>query len=219
MMTLEIAARLTQLRKERGYSQEDLAERIGVSRQAVSKWERAEASPDTDNLIALAALYGVTLDQLIHGGAAPVQEDGAQEAPAEEPAPVPQEEQQEESEAEDCAEASEAEDPLPHGSYFEDKARREEAEKEEKRRRLPYPLFTVAAYLVMGFAFGWWHPGWIIFLTIPLYYLPDSQREYTRLLGNPIMITIIYLLLGCLCGWWHPGWLVFLLIPLLNRRR
>ncbi|MCH5279098.1 MAG: helix-turn-helix transcriptional regulator, partial [Christensenellaceae bacterium] len=49
-MTLEIANRLIQMRKARGLSQESLAETIGVSRQAVSKWERAEASPDTDNL-------------------------------------------------------------------------------------------------------------------------------------------------------------------------
>ena len=38
-----------------------------MSRQAVSKWERSEASPDTDNLIALAQLYGVTLDELLYG--------------------------------------------------------------------------------------------------------------------------------------------------------
>lgn len=40
-MNIEIANRLLQLRKERGLSQEDLAERIGISRQSVSKWERA----------------------------------------------------------------------------------------------------------------------------------------------------------------------------------
>lgn len=48
-------------------SQEELASRIGVSRQAVSKWERAEASPDTDNLILLADIYGVSLDELLKG--------------------------------------------------------------------------------------------------------------------------------------------------------
>lgn len=41
-----------------------------MSRQAVSKWERSESSPDTDNLIALAALYGVSLDELLYGEAA-----------------------------------------------------------------------------------------------------------------------------------------------------
>ena len=53
-----------------GLSQEALAAQLGVSRQAVSKWERSESSPDTDNLIALAALYGVSLDELLYGEAA-----------------------------------------------------------------------------------------------------------------------------------------------------
>ena len=66
-MNLKTAERLLEYRKKAGLSQEELAERIGVSRQAVSKWERAEASPDTDNLIALAEVYGVTLDELIKG--------------------------------------------------------------------------------------------------------------------------------------------------------
>ena len=52
-------------RKQAGLSQEALADKLGVSRQAVSKWERAESLPDTDNLIALAALYGLTLDELL----------------------------------------------------------------------------------------------------------------------------------------------------------
>lgn len=64
-MRIDIANRLAAIRRERGYSQEALAAELGVSRQAVSKWERAESSPDTDNLIALAELYGMTLDQLI----------------------------------------------------------------------------------------------------------------------------------------------------------
>ena len=59
-MNLEIANRLLALRREHGYSQEELAYKLGVSRQAVSKWERAESSPDTDNLLALARLYGVS---------------------------------------------------------------------------------------------------------------------------------------------------------------
>ena len=53
-MNIEIANRLVNLRKSNNLSQEALAEKLGISRQAVSKWERAEASPDTDNLILLA---------------------------------------------------------------------------------------------------------------------------------------------------------------------
>ena len=66
-MNIETGQRLLEYRKKSNLSQEELAERIGVSRQAVSKWERAEASPDTDNLIMLSKIYGVTLDELING--------------------------------------------------------------------------------------------------------------------------------------------------------
>ncbi|MCL2491535.1 MAG: helix-turn-helix domain-containing protein [Coriobacteriia bacterium] len=65
-MNVEIADRLASRRKEAGYSQEELAMQLGVSRQAVSKWERSESSPDTNNLIALAKLYDVSLDDLLY---------------------------------------------------------------------------------------------------------------------------------------------------------
>lgn len=65
-MTIEIADRLIKLRKKNNLSQEELADKLGISRQAVSKWERAEASPDTDNLICLAKLYNISLDELLN---------------------------------------------------------------------------------------------------------------------------------------------------------
>lgn len=68
-MDLAMAQRLVDRRKAAGLSQEALAAQLGVSRQAVSKWECSESSPDTDNLIALAALYGVSLDELLYGEA------------------------------------------------------------------------------------------------------------------------------------------------------
>ena len=86
-MTIEIADRLVKLRKKYGYSQEELADKLGLSRQAVSKWERAEASPDTDNLICLAKLYGVSLDELLATDEdidTIVQEQVNEEAPAQE---------------------------------------------------------------------------------------------------------------------------------------
>lgn len=74
-MDLAMAQRLVDRRKSAGFSQEALAAQLGVSRQAVSKWERSESSPDTDNLIALAALYGVSLDELLYGEAADSADD------------------------------------------------------------------------------------------------------------------------------------------------
>ncbi len=70
-MNIEIANRLKQMRNKNNLSQEELAAQIGVSRQAVSKWERAEASPDTENLILLARLYGVSIDELLRTGETP----------------------------------------------------------------------------------------------------------------------------------------------------
>ena len=65
-MNVETAQRLAELRRSKGFSQEGLARKLGLSRQAVSKWERAESSPDTENLISLAKLYGVSLDELLN---------------------------------------------------------------------------------------------------------------------------------------------------------
>ena len=57
--------KLQALRRERGLSQEALAEQLQVSRQAVSKWELDAARPDIDNVLALAALFEVSTDYLL----------------------------------------------------------------------------------------------------------------------------------------------------------
>ena len=63
--------RLHQLRRQRGLSQENLAEVIGVTRQAVQKWESGASRPDMDNLVALSRYFETTLDYLITGEEAP----------------------------------------------------------------------------------------------------------------------------------------------------
>lgn len=52
-------------RKQNGFTQEQVAERLGVSRQAVAKWERGDSLPDIDNIIALADMYEVSIDSLV----------------------------------------------------------------------------------------------------------------------------------------------------------
>ncbi len=61
-----ISKNLLVLRKRHGLSQEEVAERVGVSRQAVAKWEAGETIPDLTNCMALTQLYGITLDDLVH---------------------------------------------------------------------------------------------------------------------------------------------------------
>ena len=57
---------LKNLRNHHGYTQEDIAEHLQVSRQAVAKWEKGESMPDIENCMALAKLYNVTLDNLVN---------------------------------------------------------------------------------------------------------------------------------------------------------
>lgn len=59
--------RLQSLRSQHGYSQEQLADLVGVSRQAVSKWETGASMPDLDNLVRLSVLYNQTLDSIVKG--------------------------------------------------------------------------------------------------------------------------------------------------------
>lgn len=65
--------KLQKLRKEKGMSQEALADVLGVSRQAISKWESGQSYPETEKMIAISELFGVTLDSLIKD--ADLQED------------------------------------------------------------------------------------------------------------------------------------------------
>ena len=62
---MEFNNRLYQLRKQRGFSQEELASRLNVSRQTVSKWEVGDSTPDMEKLMAMSELFDVSLDQLV----------------------------------------------------------------------------------------------------------------------------------------------------------
>lgn len=64
---MEFNNRLYQLRKQKGLSQEELANRLNVSRQTVSKWEVGDSTPDMEKLIAMSDLFGVSLDNLVMG--------------------------------------------------------------------------------------------------------------------------------------------------------
>lgn len=63
----ELGARLQALRRQANLSQQELAERLHVSRQSISKWELGTAKPDLDNMIRLSELFGVSLDELVLG--------------------------------------------------------------------------------------------------------------------------------------------------------
>ena len=62
---MALSEKLYELRKKDGLSQEQLAERLGVSRQAVSKWESGKAVPESDTLISISEYFNVSLDYLM----------------------------------------------------------------------------------------------------------------------------------------------------------
>ena len=76
------ADKLITLRKKAGWSQEELAEKLGVTRQSVSKWEGAQSVPDIDKILQLARLFGVTTDYLLK------EEQGEPEYTAEDDTPA-----------------------------------------------------------------------------------------------------------------------------------
>lgn len=254
-MNIEIANRLVELRKKNNLSQEELAARIGVSRQAVSKWERAEASPDTDNLILLARLYRVSLDELLRVHNVPqLEEPPAVDAaePVRVPElsavggyeePVPRDKISQEADHSVFRETSASHDVpfgdgtgqmgvVPDGERQESNGSnlpssdRQTADAENpsagnwKFRRwlvFPYPILATIVFLLLGFLGDWWHPGWVVFLTIPVYYgIVDTVAKKKPFLTAiyPILTIIVFLLLGFLGGWWAWAWIVFLTIPL-----
>lgn len=64
---MNIAERLQELRKKAGYSQEQVAEKLGISRQAISKWESGQGKPEIDNIVRLTEIYEVSADYILLG--------------------------------------------------------------------------------------------------------------------------------------------------------
>ncbi len=185
-MNLEIANRLMELRKKSSLSQEQLAEKLGISRQAVSKWERAESSPDTDNLIALSRIYNISIDSLLKT------DEEISIFPSNDNGPRPK--------IYLDGDLSREDDNFP-----EYKLTSMEKKVKHYREQFPYTVFITMVYLVLGFAFDWWHPGWLVFLLIPVF--------YSRLAVVPMAATIMFFVLGFLFDMWAVAWMVFLFIP------
>ena len=185
-MNLQIANRLLQLRKERGLSQEELADQLGISRQAVSKWDRAEASPDTDNLICLAKLYNVSLDYLLQ--------------------------------TEDSLEAIKTEQIKEEAKIVvEEDTEDEDAKKPKVLNMLSglIPVLITITYFILGGVFNLWHPGWLVFLFIPVFLTLIDAIYFKRPddFCFPVLVVIAYLFIGFEFSGWHPYWFLFLLIP------
>lgn len=84
---MRLGQKITELRKKNNLSQEGLAEKMNVSRQAVSKWESDQSIPDIEKIVSLSELFGVTTDYLLKSGA-PSFEIKTADMPAEDKSPI-----------------------------------------------------------------------------------------------------------------------------------
>lgn len=227
-----IGEKLYNHRKNAGLSQEELAEKIEVSRQAVSKWERDESSPDTENLIALAKLYNISLDELVFGKNTndqqintPSDNDKVDISPARIHV---------ESHTGDKVNISwkgihvDTADTNVHidkdgvnvteNGHIVFPKKQIDSRAYRFFKRFPYPIITVIAYLLFGTfeILGGWGLGWLVFLTIPLYYtLIDAiARKNASEFAYPVLVVMVYMYIGMVNELWHPGWIIFLTIPL-----
>ena len=64
---MKLSDRILELRRQKGISQEELADKLGVSRQAVSKWESEQSTPDIEKIILMSEYFGTTTDYLLKG--------------------------------------------------------------------------------------------------------------------------------------------------------
>ena len=171
---MSIAEKLFQLRKKAGYSQEELAEKIFVSRQAVSKWERGEALPDTENLVALSKLYGISLDELFGTPLKqPEKQKGNVEVWLAVPYPIV------------VTIAYLLWGVLTRGwaigwtlyltvpvyyTLFS-------AIRKRSFSKFAYPMLVTFFYCLFGMLYSIWHPLWVIFISIPVYYAIASELD------------------------------------------
>ena len=128
----EFGNNLYTLRKNKGMTQQDIADKLGVTNKAVSKWETGEAFPETAQLVPLADMFGVTVDDLLRGRATTMREPEQQIT-------VP-------AESEDTT-----------------KKTRKRVSRLAGKISSIIMLSATAVYLLLGFVWELWHPGWIIF--------------------------------------------------------
>ncbi len=239
-MNIEIANRLVNLRKTNNYSQEALAEKLGISRQAVSKWERAEASPDTDNLILLARLYGVSLDELLS-----TEDEIPRPLTVEEPRVEDNQsasgygsgeyvhvglggihvKDNDGSEVHVGWDGIHVDDPKNNQDVHIDKegvyVNGEKYDKEWFKRHhhyhtFPMTLLITLAFFIIGGVYGLWHPAWLLFLLIPIWhsFVEAVYKRNAHIFAYPVLATLLFLISVIIFNCAHPAWVIFLTIPL-----
>ncbi len=142
---MDISKKLKDVRESKGLSLEELAEKCERDLDLIKGWEDGSVVPSASDLIGLSKVYEMTMDEMIYNDA---------EAP---------------------------EYNAESGTYQNISSKTGKAKKTgnkgrgftkgEKITLLIFPVLCFIVFLVLGFAMGLWHPGWIVFIIIPIYYI------------------------------------------------
>lgn len=217
-MNIKTANRLCELRKAHNLSQEELASKLGVSRQAVSKWERSESSPDTDNLIQLASLYNISLDELLNGDEAISLIEENKEVKSES---FPKEVELNA----DCKVVIDGDDAkvIYDDEEVNNLSIKEVLKWNEKIKTIDSTVMSISAifftaiYLILGFILdnGWSH-YWFLFIliSVPSSVVNMIARKNINHFQFELLVAAIYCAISMFSGLWHPLWAIFLTIPL-----
>lgn len=237
-MDVETANRLMQYRKKAGLSQEELANKLGVSRQAVSKWECAESSPDTDNLIELSKIYGVSIDELINGNPEASKETNNDKEEKKSGIHIKSDKGEvkidninihvkddDGSEVHISNEGIDIIDNKKSDDVHVEKTFKTHVHFKPRKIDIIYGaisssigLIVLVAYLLCGFLIPngeGWRCYWTLFLLIPV--IPSifkaiQRKKFTRF-NYAVAVTFVYLTVGMLANVWSPTWILFVSIP------
>jgi len=195
---------LYELRKEKGLTQAELAQILGVTNKAVSKWETGEAMPETSQLVPIARTFGVTVDELLKG------------CRSEKPQPAD--------------ESASLDDEIKKNLFTRGKDEEPQTLADKICGALCGALTFAAilTYLLLGGLADLWHPYWVIIPVAALACgiigvigdvlnplkrakkLEKGENPYTGCACGVIILTCIaaYLLAAALTGLWHPLWII-----------
>ena len=213
---MSLSENLQYLRRREKITQEELADKLQVSRQSVSKWETGEAFPETEKIIALCDIFNVTMDDLMRGN---VTVDAAPPA-----APC--------NDVRDLSGSVEREgEEQPDADPNISQKRKKLFEAINAAISAAIMACAIIVYLCIGTMLNLWHPGWLLFpLAISLCAFVDEvfdkgekkrlrplgSRIFRGLAGMTMLLSVtIYLFIGCVYGIWHPTWVIFIVAVVL----
>ena len=249
----DFAEFLYKRRRELGLTQQNIADELGISNKAVSKWESGESFPETAQLVPLANILGCTVDELLRGKESARKESAAADAEAENEDGAKKHVNisiDDDGEIKVEKSGGGGEDNESKTIKFKTKHFRfdlndnddddddDDDDKDDDRDRrhgnkgffgkmsaVIFPLAFIV-FFVMGAVFNMWHPAWVAFpiaaILVPVFSTlaksnaygdpeASARKRFFKLLMKltfPVA-TIVFLVLGFAFGWWHPAWVAF----------